>query len=161
MARVDKRDYTSKDKNTYNLYVDGNLAYVSEPAPEIPAEQKTEKYIDSKTKRNRARAKSINFRQVIFFALGLLIVGGACSAMIYSQAALNHAKAEVVSLSDELITLKDANDAAKLRIDQSVDVEAIRKKAIKEFGMVYPKKKQVVSYNVKDSDYMEQYREVE
>ena len=161
MARVDKRDYGSQDKNTYNLYVDGNLAYVSEPAPELEPERNPEKYVDSRTRRNRARARSIDLRSVGFFAIGLLIVAGACTALIYSQATLNRAKSQVASLSDELITLKDTNDAAMLRIEQGVDVEAIREKAIKEFGMVYPTSDQVVTYSVKDSDYMEQYREVQ
>ena len=164
MAKVERRDRVSSDKKTYSLYVDGNLAYVSEPAiPESERKQLEEKksYVDSRTKRNRAKARSINLRSVAFLAVGISVVALSCTFLIKSQAALSYAKKQVAVLSDELIELTDSNDAMELRIERSVDIEAIRDKAINEFGMVYPTVDQVINYNVETSDYMEQYADVE
>ena len=164
MAKVERRSRISSDKNTYSLYVDGNLAYVSEPAlpeEEIKQQEERREYVDSRTRRNRARARSINLRSVAFLAAGIVVVAASCTFLIKSQAALGYAKKQVAALSDELIELKDTNDAKELRIERSVDIEAIRDKAINEFGMVYPSVDQVVNYSVDTSDYMEQYADVD
>ena len=164
MAKVVRRDRLSDDKTTYNLYVDGNLAYVSEPAVperERKEEEENRRYVDSRTKRNRARARSINLKSVIFFALGIVAIALSCTYLIRSQAELSYAKKQVAALSDELIELSDANDATKLRIERSVDIEKIRDKAINEFGMVYPGVDQVKDYSVETTDYMEQYEDID
>ena len=63
----------------------------------------------------------------------------------------------LVSLSS---CLKMENDIVYNEILSGVDLEYVRDKAVKEFGMNYPAQSQIVYYNAASSDYVRQYEEI-
>ena len=63
-------------------------------------------------------------------------------------------------LRTELATLRAENDATLEAIENSVDLAAIRDRAINEFGMKYATEDQVIWYNSEDNGYVEQYRDI-
>ena len=63
-------------------------------------------------------------------------------------------------LENEVMDLKTDNDAAEKKIETSVDLESIRKKAMEELGMVYPTSEQIVYFQIDSSDYMNQYEDI-
>ena len=66
----------------------------------------------------------------------------------------------IASLQSEVNDLRADNDARYKSITTSVDLNEIKKKAIKELGMSYPKEKQVVYYFIENNNYMDQYSDI-
>ena len=64
------------------------------------------------------------------------------------------------SLFNSAITLKENNDVLESDINASIDYDAIYDTAVNELGMVYPEKKQVITYDSKESEYVKQYKDV-
>jgi cell division protein FtsL len=62
-------------------------------------------------------------------------------------------------LQKEIEALRLSNDDAEKRLEESVDLYAIREKA-ESYGMVYPAQGHVVYYTLEDSDYMYQTGEI-
>ena len=62
--------------------------------------------------------------------------------------------ADINRMEAELNNLRQANDEEKLRIDNSVDLEEIKRIAIGELGMTYPKEGQIILYTNEGTDYM-------
>ena len=66
----------------------------------------------------------------------------------------------IASLQSEVNDLRADNDARYKSITTSVDLNEVKKKAIKELGMSYPKEKQVVYYSIENNNYMDQYSDI-
>ena len=66
----------------------------------------------------------------------------------------------IAELKSELSTLKENNDVLESDINASIDYDAIYDTAVNELGMVYPEKKQVITYDSKESEYVKQYKDV-
>ena len=60
----------------------------------------------------------------------------------------------------DLSQLKSDNDAYYNQVQASVDLEAIRQKAMEELGMHYADESQLEYYSTKDSSYVRQYQDV-
>ena len=64
-------------------------------------------------------------------------------------------KVSVVNqLESKLNNMKQANDEENLRIQNSVDLEEIKRIAIGELGMTYAQEGQIVYYSSEGTDYM-------
>ena len=57
-------------------------------------------------------------------------------------------------LESKLNNARQANDEEELRIDNSLDLEEIRRIAIGELGMTYAQEGQIVTYSGEGVDYM-------
>ncbi len=75
-------------------------------------------------------------------------------ATITSQISMNE------KLESQLVTLRSENDALYENVNNGVDWNYIRDRAIDELGMKYATEDQIVWYNTDDSSYIRQYVDV-
>ncbi|SFP97501.1 hypothetical protein SAMN02910358_00353 [Lachnospiraceae bacterium XBB1006] len=103
------------------------------------------------------RASRMNMMAMCFATVMIL---GLCATYIGLQSRLTANKNQVAHLKEKVLNLTQENDAREKGIVTSVDLNDIRKKAIKNLGMVYPKERQIKYYHIDKTDYMEQYKDI-
>ena len=156
-----------------NIYIYGNVA----PAY-IPGTEENEAYKEALRERELRRRREEIFRErrrqrrilerqnkisrgnMVVMTMATALILGLCALYIGLTSQLNATMNNVAKLEGEVITLTAENDSTQKRIETSVDLNEIRKKATKELGMVYPKESQIEYYHVDNTDYMEQYKEI-
>ena len=87
--------------------------------------------------------------------ISIVLSGDQRNIASISQRAASH-----IGLQSEVNDLRADNDARYKSITTSVDLNEVKKKAIKELGMSYPKEKQVVYYSIENNNYMDQYSDI-
>ena len=80
-----------------------------------------------------------------------------CVSYIKVQVGVAGQKEKIGDLQTELTTMQDENDTHYNAIMDSVDLEEIRERAENELGMSPATADQVINYNEKNNEYMEQY----
>ncbi|MGN0170591.1 MAG: hypothetical protein ACI39H_07515 [Lachnospiraceae bacterium] len=106
------------------------------------------------------REKKISRANMVVMTMATVMILGLCAVYIHLISQLNIRMNKVASLESQLINLTEENDSLEKSIETSVDLEQIRKTAIKELGMVYPEEDQIVYYQLDNNDYMEQYKDI-
>lgn len=134
-------------------YIDGSSARNLEPA-------RTPRPLSAQTRRNRERALAIRARDVAFFSAAVACIVLACVFYLSAQSRVTQYSKAVQSKEKELHNIVDANNATEERLNSSLDVNAIYKKATKELGMVYAAEDQVIYYDSASPDYVVQYDKV-
>jgi cell division protein FtsL len=133
---------------------------------EVPYESpEQEIYIPPYAKvRKREAQKGLRIAMSPVFAsfLGMAVVAtlAACCLLLSMQAKVTNQSDTITTLQAQIENLEEENDAYETRINDSIDLEAIRDIAINELGMVYPSEGQVVYYDMVESDYVRQYQDV-
>ena len=89
---------------------------------------------------------------------GVLMGGFVYSIDLMADTAV--LREEYFALQTEYKNLKDRNDNAEEAIENSVNMEEIRRLAIEEFGMKLPGEGQVAGYTSDVNDYVEQYADI-
>ena len=153
------------ERRVYNqtytrYYTDGTAArkMVVEPEYERPAYNNQEEvYIPSyaKVRKNRAQ-KGLRMAMNPAFAVTLV----ACLMMLSMQAEVTNQGNTITMLQAKIESMEEENNAYETRINNSIDLEAIRDTAINKLGMVYPTEGQVLYYDLTESDYVRQYQDV-
>lgn len=124
-------------------------------ADELIREMNSKPRILSKeTRHNREKAKYMNIWYVLFLAAALFICSIILIDYIQSQAELTAKISEISQLEKELNTIKRSNDEEMERLESSMDLEEIKRRAISELGMVYANENQIIIYQSPDQDYM-------
>lgn len=147
------------------MYVDGNTVRRAQALPKQqpyrePAARPARKPVSRNVQRNRERAQVMSRGFVLFLTL-------ICAAILVTGVRFLQLKSEVTartrtitSLESELNTLKADNDAYYSQVAASVDLDAIKKKAITELGMKFPSDEQVRYYETERGSYVRQYQDV-
>ena len=167
------------DKRRTAQFVDGNTAKDMQSAPqrrgeEVHRELERKKKRDKEEqerrqkldkeqrerKRKQERALQMSPGYLLFVAAALVVMAGVTVCYLQMRAELTRNTKRVASLESEVLTLKSNNDSKQQKLEASIDLEAIRKKAMEELGMVYPSQGQIEYFEMKDSDYMNQYKEI-
>ena len=112
------------------------------------------------TRKNRQRAKYMNFAYVMFLSAALVMTGIMLISYIRLEAGITTSVQEVARLESQLNNLKLENDEALNRIDSAVDLEEVRRIAITQLGMVYAQEGQIVEIPSDGSDYVRQFTEI-
>lgn len=114
--------------------------------------------VDKQTRRNREKARFMNFGHVAF----LLVCVGMAGVLLYGyltlQSANTAAAAEVAALESQLNAMKLDNEEEYSRIMSSVNLEEIKVRAIEELGMQYAQEGQVIEVPCVTDDYVRQYQ---
>ena len=175
------------DKRRTAQFVDGNTAKDMQSAPQRRGEE-VHRELERKKKRdkeeqerrqkldkeqrerkrklratarkNQERALQMSPGYLLFVAAALVVMAGVTVCYLQMRAELTRNTKRVASLESEVLTLKSNNDSKQQKLEASIDLEAIRKKAMEELGMVYPSQGQIEYFEMKDSDYMSQYKEI-
>ena len=106
------------------------------------------------------RNNKINLMYTVAVASVAAVVFFICYQYLNVQAAAKTNSDMIAELKSELSTLKENNDVLESDINASIDYDAIYDTAVNELGMVYPEKKQVITYDSKESEYVKQYKDV-
>lgn len=118
------------------------------------------KQLSRTTRKNRQRAKYMNFAYVMFLSAALVMTGIMLISYIRLEAGITTSVQEVARLESQLNNLKLENDEALNRIDSAVDLEEVRRIAITQLGMVYAQEGQIVEIPSDGSDYVRQFTEI-
>ncbi|HIX60610.1 MAG TPA: hypothetical protein IAA45_13005 [Candidatus Blautia gallistercoris] len=165
MANAGRTRNRRSANNRAGVYVDGNTVRRVQALPKGRPERKAKvrparRKVSRKTQQNRAKAQGMNMGFVIFLTLicGAILFTGVRFLQMKSEIT---AKAKVVTnLETELSELKADNDAYYSQVTASVNLDAIKKKAITELGMKYPSEEQIEYYETQRSSYVRQYQDV-
>lgn len=154
-------------------YIDGNAArelqelrsaqthqeYVQRQEEDREA-KRHKRQVRAATQRNKERALQISPGYVLFLAATMILMGVVFGCYLQLQSDLNKRVQHVAALETELLNLQNDNDAQQKKINNSVDLENIRQKAMNELGMVYPAEEQIEYFEVDNDDYMNQYENI-
>jgi Tfp pilus assembly protein PilN len=116
--------------------------------------------ISNHTRKNREKALHMNLAYVMFLAVSVFVTLLVCIAYLQFQAQMTEKVRSISVLEKEVADLRSDNDETYNRINNSVDLEHIKKVALEEIGMVYASKDQVVLYDNQESDYVRQYSDI-
>lgn len=110
--------------------------------------------LSNETRHNREKAKHMNIWYVLFLVAALFLCAMVLINYIHSQAELTAKISKISQLEKELNTIKRSNDEEMERLESSMNLEEIKRRAITELGMVYAKENQIIIYHSPDQDYM-------
>ncbi|MFG6384056.1 MAG: hypothetical protein K1V96_07355 [Lachnospiraceae bacterium] len=166
---------TSHKEKTVD-YIDGNTVKKLQTAPKRRKEQTHQEFIKKQeqdkeqrarkraarasARKNQERALQMNLSYVMFLAVVITVIAVVAGCYVKLQADITGKIKKVSTLKSKVLDLKTSNDAEQKRIDISIDLEEIRRKATEELGMVYPAKDQIIYYDVDTTDYMNQYEDI-
>lgn len=150
-----------------NYYVDGNTVRRLEGEPEERRKKQREQEVEQQRKRNRHAARRNQEKElrmskgyVAFCTLAMIITCGVCVTYIQVQSDITSRMKRISTLESQITDQKADNDAAVKRIDMATDLEIIKNTAMNEYGMVYAGTGQIIYYNIKDDDFMNQYSNI-
>lgn len=141
-------------------YVDGNTVrkVAVKPARRRPAVKKNKEREAIPERPHRVISMSPGY--VAFLLVALLVSATVCIWYVQLRSEITASQKKISSLNSTYTALKQENDEKYDRIIASVDLEAIKKEAMTEFGMKYPDEKQVVNISGRDDDYVRQYGDI-
>lgn len=154
MASNMNRQYNRGSRNTYtkNMYVYGNTAV--QPDYQRQWEEPQRKTLSNQARKNREKARHMSFGYILFLVSAFAVAGMILIGYIRLNAEVITLNEQIASKEKQLNELRIDNAEALSRIESSVDLEEIKRVAIQELGMTYPKEGQIVSYEGAAYDYV-------
>ena len=161
MEKRSRAEYRRNSRNVSKVPYEYGSAVrqlnIAEPLKTPDESQQTQKEINREIRRQRQkqirRNNKINLMYTVAVASVAAVVFFICYQYLNVQAAAKTNSDMIAELKSELSTLKSD-------INASIDYDAIYDTAVNELGMVYPEKKQVITYDSKESEYVKQYKDV-
>lgn len=143
-------------RNTVNtqsgkMYVYGSAA----PKYDIPAQlEEPKRVLSNETRKNRERAKYMSLGYVTFLIAALMVAGVVLIGYIRLQADISALSGEINRQEKLINSLMIENEEAWSRLAVVDNLEEIKRFAIQELGMTYPKEGQIVPYEFAGYDYV-------
>ena len=132
-------------------YVYGNTARKLDVQRQLEAPQR--KALSREVQVNRAKAKHMNLGYVLFLVAALAAAAVILIGYIRVQAEITTMTEYIAKQEKVLNNLKISNDEMLTRIESKLDLEEVKRVAIGELGMTYPKEGQIISYESVNNDY--------
>ncbi len=126
---------------------------------EEPRRQAERPVVSHRVKNNRKRIKAMDLGYLTFLSVAAAVVVIICVQYLQLQSEASNRSANITSLQQELSDLRMENDAALGAIEDQVNLELIKEKAV-GLGMVYMDASQVIEYASPTTDYMKQYENI-
>lgn len=167
MARTNYRtsgrsSYNGSRARSYRYgYQYGSEAPALRPYEEGRRRSEQEQRRVAQTRSRKVQHASVMNAAVITVLLG--VVALMCAALfsyISLQSAVTQSVKEIASYESTLSSLKEANDETYNEIVASVDLGAIKERAMTELGMTYAEENQIITYQGDTTDYVHQVQEV-
>ena len=143
-----------------NAYVDRNTVRKFQVVPgneNIDVEKHNSRVAIQK---NRERQGHMNPAYVAFLTVASIVSFVICFHYIQLRSQITADMKTIANLESDLSNIKISNDAELSRVNNSIDLEEIKRIAMEELGMVYASEDQVVLYQDKDAEYFRQYEDV-
>ena len=164
MEKRSRAEYRRNSRNVSKVPYEYGSAVrqlnIAEPLKTPDESQQTQKEINREIRRQRQKQIRRNLMYTGAVASVAAVVFFICYQYLNVQATAKTNSDVIVELKSELSTLKENNDVLESDINASIDYDAIYDTAVNELGMVYPEKKQVITYDSKESEYVKQYKDV-
>ena len=164
MATRRRVNLNDSRRSASNMYVYGNTVRQVEVMPErrrYDEEQpKRKKKPSSQVRKNRKRALHMNPAYLAFLTLATVVTLVVCVWYLQLRSEVSARSANITALQQELVEIKEENTSRYNSVVDSVNLETVREKAIKDLGMVYAKAGQIVTYQNPENDYVKQYEEI-
>ena len=142
----------SKVNRTTGAYIHGSAVRQMDVQRQLEEAPKRE--LHSVTRKNRDKAKHMSLGYVAFLSLALFVAGFVLVQYIQLQADIT-TKIEFIASQEKILNnMKVDNDEELSRINSRIDLEEIKRVAIGELGMVYPKEGQIIVYEYTGNDYV-------
>lgn len=160
---------TMGSRQESNVYVYGNAVRKAEAVPKVrpQQEERRERREDKEyrndrniVRKNREKARHMNPAYVLFLSGAAVVTFMVCFHYIELRSDITARIKNIAALETELSDLKIENDAELSRVNNSINLEEIKRIAMEELGMVYADKDQVILYEDKESEYFRQYEDV-
>lgn len=165
MASATKRRVNSRSEGYSKVsYVEGNTARSVQAVPAREPQRitnpKRRRRVSRAAHKNRAKALQMSKGYVVFLAIICTATLFACVQFLQLKAEMTARSKEVASQETKLSKLKADNDALFSETLASLDLDNIRKIAINQLGMNYPREDQIVRYSTTGNSYVRQYKDV-
>lgn len=123
-------------------------------------ERKAQRKRRTIARRNQDKALIMSRGYVAFLTFAAIVTCMTAGLYIKLQSDITIRMEHIAVLESGVNTLKADNDAAYKRLITSVRMEDVKKRAVDELGMSYPKEEQIVYYEPDYTDFMSQYSEI-
>ncbi len=143
-------------------FYDDYLYGAAAPAYEEAEEERVSLHRRQQPPRSGSRRYGTHMKASYVFSMAIVMTA-LCAILIYYislQSSLTKSVQDISTLQSQLSELRIANDEAYNEIDNSIDLDQIKYKAITELGMKYANEDQIVTYNNDSGDYVHQVTEV-
>lgn len=167
--KIMKNETVRQNQQGQQYYVDGNTVRRMEAASDYRArraeriEREREEELRRKkriARRNQERALRMSRRYVVFLTMAVIVFGVFAGSYIKVQSDMTARMKKIAAIESQIADLKADNDEAYKRINNSIDLDEVRNRAMNDLGMSYAKESQIVYYSVGDDDYMNQFSEI-
>ena len=126
-------------------------SYLSSNAHKLDYEVNINKTAILKTVKKQKKKTFTSFKKFIFIASLFAVVFSIISGYVK----LDEAKNNALMLQKELKNITADNQLLQQKIDSAVDLNALQKKAVEEYGMVKPERSQTIYVDITREDYSE------
>ena len=166
MATRQGRQYQSTRQTTYrnSQYVYGSAARQPERVPvRTPERRQAPREVERPQARPNRRAERKSQFSIPFFMF-LMCTMAFCGFVLVSYVSV---KSEITATNEQITKLESTlnnmrleNDEDYSRINNSIDLNEIKMKAIGKLGMPYATEGQIVYYSEMDDDYVRQVSDI-
>ena len=146
-----KHNYYSPGSEARDLSTAPRIDY---PPEEGPRRQKTRR----PNHKRRNKRKNLIYLATMVAVTGIIFV--FCVQYLSIKGATSGMSADIAAMQEELNELTIMNDELEAEINTNIDYDKIYKTATGEYGMVYPNKGQVRTYNADGEGYIRQYKNI-
>lgn len=154
--RTQSRNYRRQVRSQYTY---GNT--VRKAAPVSSRRSELRQVEGGNIRRNVEKKSVMNAGYVIFLAAMMIVAGFFCMRYLSLTSSITNDLSEIAKLETEYNAIKAENDDYENRINGTIDLEYIKKKAMSDLGMQYASEDQIVKYESDDTDYVRQYISLE
>lgn len=154
MAHNVERQTNRTTRNTYasNVYVYGNTARKLDVQRQFEEPQR--RTLSNEARKNREKAKHMSLGYIAFLMAAFFVAGVVLIGYIQLNAEITTLTETIAGQEKALNNLRIENAETLSRIESSIDLEEIKRVAIQELEMTYPKEGQIVSYEGVAYDYV-------
>ena len=154
MATGVERQVNRTRRSTYanNSYVYGNTAV--RPDVRRQLEEPRKKTLSNQARKNREKAKHMSLGYIAFLLVAFSVAAVVLIGYIRLNADITTLNEEIAKQEKVLNSMRMENAESLSIIESSIDIEEIKRVAIQELGMTYPKEGQIISYAGVTYDYV-------
>lgn len=143
---------------TQSYYIQGNTVRKLEEEIRIPDRPK--KQLSNAARKNRDKAYHMSLGYVVFLTGALMAAAFILTGYIGLQSDVTNSIKNISRLEKQLNDLKLDNEEEYSRITSNIDLEEVKRIAIKELGMKYAEEGQIISFSGESSDYVRQLTDI-
>lgn len=149
-----------RSSGRYYTYADGNTIRKVDYDVVRELEKEPVRRVSKEAVRNRERAARMSVGTVFFYTAFMGVVAAVLFFYIQLQSANTAAVAKISQMETQLNEMTLENEEEYSRIMGSVDMEAIKIRAIENLGMQYAQEGQVIEVQGAANDYVRQYMDM-